>query len=383
MMGYGFRRGSRPKKSVRGVKRSLRPRSPERSIVLGVKPEILPPRPGPFSSPIPASLPRLETPPSSLSTVSTLPGSGIQVSAVLSIHNRSVLFKRALDGYLWQTLPPDKWEIILLDDMSTEDLRETYQHLLGKINLRHIMVDHTRHPVFKQRNPDWVKGQPASWYHTPAITLNLGFYLARGPVLCICHPEILHAPTNFERAFERISKQQAFLFGTTYLGIQDSNRWLDRNSWASFGWAGFLARAGGRDLKKFSFRELYWYTSFLSKEAAHAVAGVDFRYLNGVAGEDDDFKERVRLAGWPPVYAPELEGFHQDHSHERESQHRRDTETWRIGLKSNRELYNYRRREGFLPWKANLGFDWACTDCAVGEISYAIGSKHPVAERKP
>jgi len=312
-----------------------------------------------------------------------IPGDGIAVSAVLSIHNRSVLFKRALDGYLWQTLPPERWEIILLDDMSTEDLRYTYKHLIGKVNLRHILIDHTRHPVFRERNPDWMPGQPVSWFHTPAITLNLGFHVARGPVLCVCHPEILHAPTNFERALMRLSKERAFLFGTTYLGAPATNEWLNINQWSNFGWAGFLAQINSKSLKKYSPKELYWYTSFLPAEAARIVGGVDFQYLNGVAGEDDDFKERVRLAGWPPVYAPEIEGLHQDHSHEREAHHRRDTEAWRVGLKANRELFARRKREGFLPWEANVGRDWRCLDCVVGEISYSVGSIAPVVERRP
>lgn len=311
------------------------------------------------------------------------PSTGIAISVALSIHNRSLLFSRALDGYMWQTLPPDRWEIILVDDMSTEDLRETYKHLIGKVNLRHILFDHTRHPIFRQKNPGWIPGTKARWYHTPALTLNLSFALARGPILCICHPEILHAPTNFERAVARLSKESAFLFGTTYLGIQNSNRWLDQNSWTNFGWPGFLANVGSSQLRRFSPKELYWYTSFLPTAAAKAVGGVDFQYLNGVAGEDDDFKERIKNAGWPPVYAPDIEGFHQDHSHEREAQHRRDTEAWRVGLKANRALFARRRSEKFTPWVANRGYDWTSSECFVGEISYEVGKTSPVVERRP
>lgn len=297
--------------------------------------------------------------------------SKILMSAVLSIHNRSVLFRRALDGYMTQTLSPENWEIILLDDMSTEDLRKTYRHLIGKANIRHVLVDHTRHPVFLDRNPGWRPGMPASWYHTPAITMNIGFSMAKGGVLCLCHPEILHAPQNFQNAIARLSKERVFAFGTTWLGNQSCNDWLSKHSWTEYGWPGFLSRVGANTLRKYSPKELYWYTSFLPKEAAVAVRGVDFEYLNGVAGEDDDFKERVRLAGWEPIHAPDIEGFHQDHSHETEAHHRRDTKAWRVGLKTNRALFASRKEQGF-PQESNSNMDWTSSACVVDVLEHAI-----------
>lgn len=375
MMNYGFSRPGRPQRDKRGARNVIfgkrgRPITNERCLSRPL--EIKPPRPGPISGIVAPS-----------QELTSIPGTGIAVSAVLSIHNRSVLFKRALDGYLWQTLPPDRWEIILVDDMSTEDLRHTYKDLIGKINIRHILMDHTKHPVFKERNPGWKPGKLASWFHTPALSLNIGFTLARGAVICLCHPEVLHAPQNFERAARRLARENAFLFGTTYLGIQETNRWLDQYEWTGTTWRGFLENIRSHALKKFRSDEFYWYTSFLPTTAARAVGGVDFRYLNGVAAEDDDFRERVLRGGWPPIYAPEIEGLHQDHSHEREAHHRRDTVAWRDGLKANRALFYKRKREGFLPWMANPGIDFTAMECVVGEISYEIGSSSPVIERRP
>jgi glycosyltransferase involved in cell wall biosynthesis len=302
---------------------------------------------------------------------------GIIVSAVLSIHNRSKLFSRALLGYLWQTLPPEKWEIILLDDMSTEDLSLTYQPYIGKMNLRHVRVDHRKFPLWGRKNPGWEPGKKENWYHTPALTINLGAHLARGPVICLCHPEILHAPENLERAAIRImAEEKVYLFGTTFLGTQEDNRKLDgTRDWRAHDWAGFQGDHHVDKLQKYT-DECYWYTSFLPRAAFRKIGGVDFEYLKGVAGEDDDFRERVRLAGYIPIHAPELSGFHQDHSDESERHRKRDTSDWFIGLETNRATYYRRKAKGF-PAIANQGTDWTASDCFVDERRYTLGNSAP------
>jgi glycosyltransferase involved in cell wall biosynthesis len=303
---------------------------------------------------------------------------GVVVSSVLSIHNRSKLFKRALQGYLWQTMPAENWEIVLVDDCSTEDLSETYKHLIGRINLRHVRFDHTRHPLFKAKNPGWTPGQKKNWYHTPALTINLGMHVARGPIISLCHPEILHAPENFELAAIRILKEEAvYLFGTTFLGTQESNKWLDRNpSWVNFGWKGFLGRVAGHTLEKYTV-DKYWYTSFLPRIAGRTVGGVDFEYLNGVAGEDDDFRDRVDLAGYAGTWAPELEGMHQNHDDESEAHRVRTTDEWKRGLAHNRALYAQRKATKRYPSPANAGADWTAKECFVEERRFSVGSKEP------
>ena len=182
----------------------------------------------------------------------------ISVSAVLSIHNRSELFRRALDGYLWQTMPRERWEIVLVDDMSTEDLSASYRHLLGRVNIRHIKIDHRRHPVWKARNQGWSGAGPEDWFHTPAITTNVGVSMARGDVVCICHPEVLHAPTNFEIASAKLRRRNAYLFGTTYLGTAETNDRLRKSpDWTSLGWPGFLESVGAPALQSYG-HECYW-----------------------------------------------------------------------------------------------------------------------------
>lgn len=298
----------------------------------------------------------------------------MKVSAALSIHNRSKLFRRALDGYLWQTMSKDDWEIVLVDDMSTEDLSEVYKPFLGRINLKHIRMDHTKHPVFEKMNPGWIPGQPKNWYHTPAISTNIALSFAKGQVVCLCHPEVLHAPKNFEFAYQRlaIAKDRRYLFGETWLGSRTTNACLDRmtTSWTFQGWDYFMKVISPNLEGKFDRTQLYWYVSFLPLEAALKVRGVDFDFLGGVCGEDDDFKYRVQKAGYSSSYDERLKGIHQNHANETEP-HRVRNEHWKLAQKRNTSLLLQKLKSR--DYIANLGVDWTGKDCIVDIREYVIG----------
>jgi GT2 family glycosyltransferase len=300
----------------------------------------------------------------------------MKVSAILSIHNRGRLLKRALWSYLWQTMPPKDFEIILVDDMSTCDLSSYYYDAVaGNLNFRHLTLNHTAHPIFKQRNPGWKPGDPEDWYHTPALSINAGIALARGEVICLCHPEIIHSPQSFDVGYDIAHTHKLFAFSPCALGTSETNEAIDALwDYRKLGWKGFKGAVQYKALQKWGPTELYWYSSFLPREACLKVRGVDFAYLNGVAGEDDDFRDRVVLSGTPANWIPDLESVHQDHSDETESVHRRDTQRWREALIVNRSLYYGRRNSQKYPQPANQNYDWTARECWVREIGYVHGS---------
>jgi glycosyltransferase involved in cell wall biosynthesis len=302
----------------------------------------------------------------------------MKLSVPLSIHNRARLFGRALLTYGWQTLPPEEWEIVLVDDMSTEDQSAAYRPWLGRINLRHVYFDHTRHPLFKAKNPGWKPGMPKNWWKTPALTTNLGCHLSRAPFLGLFHPEILHAPENFEKAIARLVEKPSYLFGKVWLGSQDVNRWLDaRPGWISDGWKPFLAASGAEKCRAFKDDELYWYCSFLPKEAVERIRGVDFTFMDGNSFEDCDFKERINLAGFPDVLDYSIQGVHQDHSDEKDTHRVRD-QKWLDSEKRNFRIWRHRRTTKEYPNPANADIDWAASECVVKIVEYQVGSMEPV-----
>jgi len=308
-----------------------------------------------------------------------------RLSIPLSVHNRAALLRRAIDTYMQQTLPPQDWEVILVDDASTEDLGDAYRHLLGKINLRHVRFDHKLHPLWKARNPDWRPGDREDWWKTPALTTNLGCSLARAPFVGLFHPEVMHAPRNFERAVAALSERACYLFGKVWLGDKAVNAWLDATSdWKALGWEGMMDVSGARACRAFKDDERYWYCSFLPKAAVERIRGVDLEYLKGNSYEDCDFKERVNRAGWPDLLDPSIEGLHQDHSGEREPHRIRDAR-WIESEVVNGQLFRTRLyRDGF-PDPVNADVDWIAQGCIVRVVDYRVGLAEPwsVRERAP
>ncbi len=68
----------------------------------------------------------------------------IHVSMVLSVHNRAELLRHAMPSYRWQTLPPREWEVVVIDDGSTDDLEEMLRVEGDGLNVRLLRMDHTR-----------------------------------------------------------------------------------------------------------------------------------------------------------------------------------------------------------------------------------------------
>jgi glycosyltransferase involved in cell wall biosynthesis len=301
-----------------------------------------------------------------------------KLSVPLSIHNRTTLFKRALETYMWQTLPPEDWEIVLVDDCSTEDVAEAYRPLLGRINLRHVRFDHKLHPLFKERNPGWKPGDKENWVHTPALTTNLGCHMSRAPVVGLFHPEVMHAPENFERAVRILSEKPRYLFGKVWLGDKAVNEWLGaRDGLAGMGWDQMMYESGAFRCRAFKDDELYWYCSFLPKRAVERVGGVDFEFMKGVAFEDCDFKERINRAGFPDLLDKSIQGMHQDHSNEQEA-HRIRNKEWYDKEAINGNFYRTRLYVSGFPERVNEAIDWTARECVVQVTEYRVGSTKPI-----
>ncbi len=293
----------------------------------------------------------------------------MKISCLYSIFNRSELFARGLATIATQTFPRDEFEVIIIDDGSTEDLGKVYAPYIGKLNIRHIKYDHKLHPIWHEMNPD--PSQPESWYHTQAISANIGINAAQGEVICISQPEMLHAPWNFEVGYaraletnkdEKVGKQ---IFCELWLADKQFNTWLQEDKWKNLGFDQLyaIARDFGEEwpiqashiidpsFPQNSYYNMYWYIEFFPKSYAMAVGGVDLIYQSGVYAEDDNFKVRMRLAGCPEEWGgrPNLKGsskgyvvgIHQSHKNEGEKNERqnRDGAHWDRGQARNRAIW--------------------------------------------
>lgn len=277
----------------------------------------------------------------------------MKLSIIYSIYNRSTLFKNGLESVIRQDFPKDDYEIIIVDDNSTGDLVRAYKPYIGTVNIRHIKYDHTKHPIWRELNPD---GKEATWYHTQAISANIGIGLAKGEVICISQPEMIHSPHSLRTGYDRAIQYKA-VFGEIIMGNDRLNGWItEQKQLPAFDI--ILDKAGeyGHEytyshMPEQQFYEMYWHILFCPTAVARQVGGVDLRYQGGVYAEDDQFKMRVRMAGCADVWGGRpacsgdvqsyIMGIHQSHMKEGEKIHRQNRQNahWNAGAERNRALF--------------------------------------------
>lgn len=233
----------------------------------------------------------------------------MKVSVVISAcDKREHLFRLALDSWEAQTLPRDQWEMLMVDDAEREELRELCKSEAEKrgINMRFIRIDKTKSVI------------PVKTF-IPVLTNNVGFKQAKGDVIVVTGPETIQARDNLRVAAEMASRKQC-AYGRVYRASTRATQYI------ADGWSKLKKRSIQQLLQIPGAKEecmtmpphppAYWYFMAVAKEHIMTIGGVDERFLGGLCGEDDDFSNRMKLAGVTPVFEPRILGIHQDHSRE-------------------------------------------------------------------
>ena len=238
------------------------------------------------------------------------------LSIIIPIYNRSGLLDIGLNSLAKQSLR--EWELILIDEMSQEDLSRVYKKY--PIKVKHIRFNPKGHPYYKG-------------YHTPSLAINLGIKHADGDVICITQPEVIHDTDNLIRGYEQ-AQQNELVYGHTILSHQKSN--FTKEMTFNECW-----KEANRLSEPFADNALYWYAAFIKKAHIEAIRGVEEWYMGGVYAEDDDFKERLRLYGVLPVLNKAIRAVHINHNKEGDLYIKQDrnSEFWKKGAERNRKRY--------------------------------------------
>jgi len=302
-------------------------------------------------------------------------GEKIKLSCIISIFNRSNLLDFGLASIAKQTMSKEDFEVLIIDDNSTEDLSRVYEKY--NMNIRHIQFDHTQHPIWKEmqeNNQEFIKKFNLSefWFHTPALSINLGIKQAKGEIICISQPEIIHSPFNFQNGYNLSKSGWQQVFGEHYLSTP---RFLEMaRDWKNLPFEEQLKMAeqmGVEYQSNYQAEEYYWIAAeFIPTESALKMGGVDEEFLRGVYGEDDDFRRRGRhfvrgelFAGrraWQGITGLSscVVGIHLNHNFEKKKNIKQDREGafWNKGAAINRDrIYN---QKTYLTPVANQSKDW-------------------------
>lgn len=250
---------------------------------------------------------------------------GVKVSVIISSRNRVNLFKKTLYTLDKQTLGKQNFEIIILDDKSTEDLFGLCHNIHNDTGLRiqYICFD---------RNKGDIK--PKTW--TPALSNNIGFKLSRGSVIIISGQETLLHPNSLEISYNKASEGYC-VYGSVYRSTISFANTLNRvwNMNMSFD---DILKINGATYDASPLNGWWWYYMATQKEHIMNIGGVDERFMLGIAGEDDDFANRIQHYGVPIIRSKQIIGVHQDHSRE----DKKDAfHSWRTNKKEWKSLRNH------------------------------------------
>lgn len=296
----------------------------------------------------------------------------MKLSVIISIYNRKLLFSRGLESIKAQTMDKNDFELIVVDDGSTDDYTDLFKE--SGLNIKHIRIDHTKHWLYTEMQELSTDGSEY-WYHTPALSINVGLRYSSGEVILITQPEVIHAGNNFTNGYNLATGGYEQVFGEVIMASQGFNNYLDNTpNWDIKDFDSLITQAEIGVDYVFGPDEYYWFIEFMPRIAALSIGGVDEEYLRGVFGEDDDFRRRGRSAVRGETYRKRcnvingwqsnIVGIHQSHRDESHLKQQRESKFWEEGAKRNRDRYN----AGTPDKVANAGHTWGDIKC-IKEIN--------------
>ena len=247
----------------------------------------------------------------------------------MSLKNRSNFLRYTLETLKKQTLPKSDWELVVVDDGSTEDMEGFFASYSNDLNIKYIKIDSSRSAI-------------PIWSHTPALSNNVGFKKAEGEVIVICGPEILHKETNLEIAYN-VAMTNVAAFGLIYhSNLKFVDYVFSKLNPVGLTYNHYLMIPGARD-RCITDDAFYWYFLAVKKSNIMKINGVDEEYGRGVCGEDDNFAARLQVSGTKNVHANTILGIHMEHEFgddKYDVRRHRYTQEWKAARKLNTERWN-------------------------------------------
>jgi len=207
------------------------------------------------------------------------------VSVVIASRGRPKSLVRCLDALCAQTLPRDRFEVVVCDDESPEPIEPLLASFTSRLALR----------VVRQRHAG------------PAAARNQGARNATGRHLAFTDDDCVPAPEWLELLLARFERHPGHLIGGSIVNLLPGDPYATATQLIMSCVYDYYARhpAGQR----------FYSTTNLAAPASRfwLLHGFSERFPRA-AGEDYDFCARWHEAGFPDAYAPEVEVGH-GHAH--------------------------------------------------------------------
>ena len=207
----------------------------------------------------------------------------VDISVVMTIYNRANLLDKTLSSFSRQTFPKKQYEIVLVDDQSTDNIEEVLQKHKD-LRIQHIIMD---------RN----KSHYPATSNCPALGLNIGFKQARAEIIYKTDPEMYQVGETLNHAWESF-RPNRMTFGQAY--------------WLSEYFTNICGRIEDEEILGVgkegndpnitplvtpSVRAPLYFIAVMPRSAILEIGGIDEQFMQGIACDDDDFAERLQVQG--------------------------------------------------------------------------------------
>lgn len=209
----------------------------------------------------------------------------------MTIYNRAHLLERTLDALVRQGLPKQSWELVIVDDQSTDGLEDLLRRMGEKIQIIHVVMDREKSVV-------------PCFANCPALGLNLAMTEAHGEIIYKTDPEVLPVTPTLKQTMDCF-RADRFYFGRVYDVTEDAQKLVEAGE--------LVPMTDLQELVGYSVQMPYYFIGIFSRSLAMRIGGVEERFMAGVAGEDDDFAIRMQYAGAMWAWHHGMIGLHQYH----------------------------------------------------------------------
>ena len=138
----------------------------------------------------------------------------IELSLCVCVWNTSHLLRRSVQTYLQQDIDRDKWELIVIDDNSQDDVAAAIAPLIGKMHVRLLRLNHS----------DGMRGN--------TVAFNTAFSMAQGHILAETTAECLLPKDGVRRMLEpHQTNPRCFVALKTYNLTPGIQKVIDTVNW--------------------------------------------------------------------------------------------------------------------------------------------------------
>lgn len=275
-------------------------------------------------------------------------------SYILPVRNRANLLKRGLQSLLAMDYDKEKFEVVIVDYMSEDNIKDIIGEFRGLLNMKYACIDIRRykyHKVFlNQGNCN------------PALAQNIGVKISSGKFAILTSPEIVHSKYNLTNIDKIEGLEKKFIYGRVIEKTEkdvftlhfpfDVIHQLDSPN---------ILCDWNTTLENYAL----YFIGVIKKSVFMKYGGIDEKYMCNIAYDDEDFGYRMKAVSDDELlleFHKEITGVHLTHDRSYQNVE---------AIQKNADYYKSKKDDGLEKHLvANIGYEMGDTDTLIEKSEY-------------